>query len=185
MLCIALVGDTMYFQLSVPMKLLFLDLSPQYPRTCNPDSFQLAFDLGLPISRCVFARTRYEFLGQFLTEMASVFNDDLIMLGGDEVGFDPKCKWPGEHVCGYFLLPLYLRVLLLRPALSRLSNKTRTPTHIHGHTTLILLLFFSFSFFYIPVHNTSPCSSSSCIRSWGFVLQLHCADIIALTRIPK
>ena len=36
-----------------------------------------------------------------MSEMATVFDDQLVMLGGDEVGFDPKCTWPGARVCGY------------------------------------------------------------------------------------
>eukprot|EP01079_Euglenida_sp_SAG-EU17-18_P003065 gene3065-3612_t len=38
------------------------------------------------------------FLADFLGEMADIFPDPLLMLGGDEVGFDPK---PGSRVCGY------------------------------------------------------------------------------------
>jgi hypothetical protein len=33
----------------------------------------------------------YEFLTTFLTELVGSFDDALLMLGGDEVGFDPKC----------------------------------------------------------------------------------------------
>jgi len=43
----------------------------------------------------------YKFLGDFLQEMTTVFTDSLLYLGGDEVGFDPKCKWPGTSKCGY------------------------------------------------------------------------------------
>jgi hexosaminidase len=43
----------------------------------------------------------YTFLSQFLNEMGTVFTDELLYLGGDEVGFDPKCKWPGASKCGY------------------------------------------------------------------------------------
>jgi hexosaminidase len=45
--------------------------------------------------------TTYTFLAQFLSEMATVFTDELVYLGGDEVGFDPKCSWPGTKKCGY------------------------------------------------------------------------------------
>ena len=44
---------------------------------------------------------RYEFLAGFLGEMAALFPDPWLFLGGDEVGFDPACTWPGERVCGY------------------------------------------------------------------------------------
>ena len=43
----------------------------------------------------------YTFLAEFLEEMTTVFSDSLIYLGGDEVGFDPKCKWSESRVCGY------------------------------------------------------------------------------------
>ena len=43
----------------------------------------------------------YTFLTEFLLEMSTVFEDELIYLGGDEVGFDPKCTWPGARVCGF------------------------------------------------------------------------------------
>jgi hexosaminidase len=70
-----------------------------------------AFSAGMPelsLSSCsdVFDVTRpelYSFLADFLGEMSTVFTDELLMLGGDEVGFDPKCVWPGfeGHPCGY------------------------------------------------------------------------------------
>ena len=43
----------------------------------------------------------YTFLAEFLAEMATVFDDELVYLGGDEVGFDPRCSWPGSRVCGF------------------------------------------------------------------------------------
>ena len=68
-----------------------------------------SFSAGMPelsLTSCddVLDPTRdstYTFLGDFLEEMTTVFTDSLIYLGGDEVGFDPKCKWPGSRVCGY------------------------------------------------------------------------------------
>jgi hypothetical protein len=68
-----------------------------------------SFSAGMPqlsLSSCgdVLDPTKdatYDFLGTFLAEMATVFDDPLMYLGGDEVGFDPKCKWPGSRVCGY------------------------------------------------------------------------------------
>ena len=33
----------------------------------------------------------YDFLADFLQEMGTVFADELVYLGGDEVGFDPNC----------------------------------------------------------------------------------------------
>lgn len=65
--------------------------------------------LGMPqwnLSSCsdVFNPTNpalYSFLRAFLLEMVTIFDDDMLMLGGDEVGFDPKCSWPGCRVCGY------------------------------------------------------------------------------------
>eukprot|EP00039_Didymoeca_costata_P008872 m.117984 g.117984 ORF g.117984 m.117984 type:complete len:562 (-) comp14267_c0_seq2:2181-3866(-) len=65
--------------------------------------------MGMPelnLSSCedVFNPTHpklYSFLTEFLNEMGTVFEDPLLMLGGDEVGFDPKCQWPGSPVCGY------------------------------------------------------------------------------------
>lgn len=57
--------------------------------------------MGMPelnLSSCedVFNPTHpklYSFLTEFLNEMGTVFEDPLLMLGGDEVGFDPKCQW--------------------------------------------------------------------------------------------
>ena len=68
-----------------------------------------SFSAGMPelsLSSCfdVLNPTKdatYTFLAEFLSEMASVFEDNLIYLGGDEVGFDSKCSWPGDRVCGY------------------------------------------------------------------------------------
>lgn len=68
-----------------------------------------SFSAGMPelsLSSCsdvldVTKNSTYTFLTEFLLEIASVFEDELIYLGGDEVGFDPKCSWPGISVCGY------------------------------------------------------------------------------------
>lgn len=68
-----------------------------------------SFSAGMPelsLSSCsdVLDPTQdstYTFLAEFLEEMTTVFSDSLIYLGGDEVGFDPKCKWPESRVCGY------------------------------------------------------------------------------------
>ena len=68
-----------------------------------------SFSAGMPelsLTSCddVLDPTRdstYTFLGDFLEEMTTVFTDSLLYLGGDEVGFDPKCKWPGAKKCGY------------------------------------------------------------------------------------
>jgi hypothetical protein len=43
----------------------------------------------------------YSFLTDFLSEITEIFTDEWLFLGGDEVGFDPKCKWPGAQICGY------------------------------------------------------------------------------------
>jgi hypothetical protein len=42
----------------------------------------------------------FTFLLSFLGEITEIFSDEWLFLGGDEVGFDPKCKWPGAEVCG-------------------------------------------------------------------------------------
>jgi len=70
-----------------------------------------AFSAGMPqlaTSSCsdVLDPTKestFTFLREFLTEMVGVFTDPLIYLGGDEVGFDPKCNMTGYkgRVCGY------------------------------------------------------------------------------------
>ena len=69
-----------------------------------------SFSAGMPelsLTSCsdtldVTNTSTYTFLADFLTEMTTVFTDELIYLGGDEVGKDSKCKWPGMHnYCGY------------------------------------------------------------------------------------
>ena len=68
-----------------------------------------SFSVGMPelsLSSCsdvldVTKNSTYTFLTEFLQEMTTVFTDELMYLGGDEVGFDPNCTWPGTTKCGY------------------------------------------------------------------------------------
>ena len=69
-----------------------------------------SFSAGMPelsTSSCadVLDPTRnstYTFLSAFLAEMATVFDDELIYLGGDEVGVGESCAFNGKHhqYCG-------------------------------------------------------------------------------------
>ena len=70
-----------------------------------------SFSAGMPelaTSSChdVLDPTRnstYAFLAAFLAEMATVFDDELVYLGGDEVGVGEACTFNGKHYgyCGY------------------------------------------------------------------------------------
>eukprot|EP00040_Diaphanoeca_grandis_P007070 m.39610 g.39610 ORF g.39610 m.39610 type:complete len:671 (-) comp18249_c0_seq1:177-2189(-) len=70
-----------------------------------------SFSAGMPelsLSSCadVLDPTRnstYVFLAAFLAEMVSVFEDELIYLGGDEVGVGEGCEFNGTHFqyCGF------------------------------------------------------------------------------------
>ena len=90
-----------------------VSLTHSHSRTCGP---RAEFDMPghgawyhghpeLNLSSCsdVLDPTNdavFTFLLSFLGEITEIFSDEWLFLGGDEVGFDPKCKWPGAEVCG-------------------------------------------------------------------------------------
>jgi hypothetical protein len=100
-------------RISYPVMVPCISLSTSLPEggeaTGHGSYFAGKPELSLKSCTDVLDPTRnstYDFLAEFLQEMTTVFEDPLIMLGGDEVGFDPRCKYiepdgTPDRVCGY------------------------------------------------------------------------------------